>query len=264
MVGGAAPAPPFRTRVTAMPRRAPPLPVLALAALALGACSAATAPSPLRSSVLLTQRPPPPGRACRVAPLPDTLPLAAAIVDVPALVADLEGYRRARSLAPGYAIVSVAFDRNGWNARRSVIEHDLPPAVADSVQRLVFAHRRTVAPGEEWGVRLRIDLGAGVGLRVGRREECAARAHRLPGFTDVRDLGIGGSAAAFAGAAGTLWVRVLVDERGEVAAATLERTAVPSRTEGFLMNRLHMMTFDPALVDGAPVASWVRVPVAPR
>lgn len=238
----------------------------ALAALLLGAvtaCAPAGVQSP-RSETLLTHTPSPPGRECRPAAAPDVLPAVDALVDSAMLGADLLALAGPEGARGGYAVLSLEFDRNGWNSRRSVIEHTLVPAVADSLQRLVFARRREVTPGEPFGVRLRVELGDGPWFRVGRQEVCAAR------VLDSSELALGEGIWSARRAEPPLpgWnavrVRVLVDERGAIADAHVEHSPVSIRSEAPLLNLLHSLSFEPALVDGAPVSSWMRVSIPIR
>lgn len=234
---------------------------LAVLSLALGACASAATPPDARFG----PTEPPLGRECRVAAIPAQLPHAGVLVDAPALQRDLLQLWRARGISAGYAVLSVAYDENGWNARRSLLDHDLPPAVADSVQALVFRHRREVAPGAPWGVRLRVDVAEEVSYAVGRQELCAARAMDLD-FVEANPAARWSAVSRdpFGSTTGTVWVRVLVNERGGVAATRVERSSESLRSLTPLMNRLQMVSFQPALVDGAPVASWVRLALPVR
>lgn len=222
-----------------------------LCALPLLAGCAAGARGPAR---------PAPGVQCRLAPVPEQLPAAAALVDTAALdtaVAAVAGH------GPGHVLLSMSYAPDGANVRRSVVDHSLSPAVADSVQALVFAHRRTLPPQEaEWGVRLRIDLDGRPRYQVARREVCAPRL-RFHGTASPD--GAGSPFERYAplhATMRTVWVRVRLDELGRVAAASVDRALLRRASdEMVILNYVYSLTFDPAREDGVPVPGEVGVPV---
>lgn len=230
------------------------------------ACALATFDASRRAELLLSDRPAPRGRNCYVAAVPETLPTADRLVDSAALAAALDT-ALVRDSRENYAIVSLAYDQNGWNERREVIETDLPPADVDSLQAAVFRHLREVAPGEEWGARLRIDLDPErpPRFRVGRQERCEARL--LAGA----DLAVESAWDASRSGAppdpgGLVRVEMLVDTDGTVAAARIPIAPARTRAERSLLMALQSLRFEPALVDGVPVRSLVllRVPLPPE
>jgi TonB family protein len=242
---------------------------LAAALLALPGCSAVADNAPSRAA-LLSDAPTPPGRPCRVSPEPAELPAAAALVDSAGLTAAAAELWRAAGAPRGHALFAMGYDQDGLNVRRDLLEHRLPPELADSLQKLVFAHRRTVAAAaREWGVRLRMDLAEQPVLRVGRRELCAAqpRDRRVTGYGpfsgatlgDVRDreatpgLALPGS--------GTVWVRVVLDAGGNVTEARLERALTRSAWEWRVLNYVRAISFVPATEDGRPVATQLSFPL---
>ena len=236
------------------------LPAAALAAaLALSACaSPGGRPPPTRAS-LLSDSPVPPDRGCTISAFPAELPSADLLVDSAALARDAAALWRASGAPPGHALVALRYDLFGLNVRRDVIEHRLPPALADSLQKLVFAHRRTVGrERREWGVRLRLDLTAEPELRVGRSQSCRARLAHGMADGDTR-LGAGrgwAPAAAFRGvAAGAarVTVRVSLDARGHVVDARVEG-ANRRISEQQVLSYVRSLLFEPATEDGHPVA----------
>jgi TonB family protein len=247
-----------------------PRPLLLAAALvALAGCAAVGGNASGRAA-LLSDTPPPPDRSCRVSPEPAELPSADALVDSAALSALAVQVWRAAGAPRGHVLFAMGFDREGMNVRRDLLEHRLPQELADSLQKLVFAHRRTVAQAEhEWGVRLRMDLAEQPVLRVGRRELCAARPRdrRVAGygpfggttFADVREreatpgLPLPGS--------GTVWVRVVLDAAGNVTDARLERTLAGGLWERRVLNYVRAISFVPATEDGWPVPAQLVFPL---
>jgi TonB family protein len=244
--------------------------LLAAALMALAACAAVSGNAPGRTALLSDTPTASPDRPCRVSPEPVQLPSADALVDSAALSAVAVQVWRAAGAPRGHVLFAMGFDREGMNVRRDLLEHRLPQELADSLQKLVFAHRRTVAQAEhEWGVRLRMDLAAQPVLRVGRRELCPAqpRDRRVAGygpfsgatFGDVRDreatpgLPVPGS--------GTVWVRVALDAYGNVTDARLERTLARGAWERRVLNYVRAISFVPATEDGWPVPAQLVFPL---
>lgn len=210
-------------------------------------------------------------RACRVSAHPEALPAADALVDSAGLAAAVADAWRAAGSPPGHVLLALRYDREGVNVRRDVIEHRVGAALADSLQKLAFAHRRGLAAGEdEWGVRLRVDLGEAPRMRVGRTEVCSARPRTgESGWATTPFLGSWGDgreaftppAAAQLPAASTVWVRVALDSRGHVTDARVERSAGRLGGENGLLNYVRSIAFIPAMEDGYPVPAQLSVPV---
>jgi TonB family protein len=228
----------------------------AAAALGTAACAAGSHAPALSRADLLSEAAGPPDRSCRVAAVPDTLPAADLLVDSAALLRDAAALWAAADAPPGYVLLALRFDPHGINVRRDVIEHRVPPALADSLQKLVFAHRRTVAPGpREWGLRLRLDLGETPMLRVGRGENCPAR----PRDRGVMARGVGDvwsvsrEVAALPSEGGTVWVRVSLDARGQVTDVRVERMLGARYWDAQVLAYVRSLLFVPATEDGHPV-----------
>jgi hypothetical protein len=250
--------------------RSPSRPGLAPAILLLlvvAGCVSVPRQSPeARAVELLSASPPPPGRTCQISPLPETLPSPEQLVEVDALRADLGAYLGERQIGPGFVLMSMGYDRFGSNIRRVVIEHDVGTAAADSIQRLVFKHRRTLDEAErDWGVRLRIGVDEAMRLEVGRSEVCAPR---------PRDAGLAmameqtmGAGTRFRGGIreSTIWVRLLVNPQGQVMGATVERGIVGGALmEQRIIDHVRSFFFEPALNDGDPVSGYVSIPLVVR
>ncbi|MBW3571158.1 MAG: energy transducer TonB [Gemmatimonadetes bacterium] len=247
-----------------------PRPLALLAALlASGACATFTGTAPGREA-LLSDADAPPGRPCRASADPAQLPAAAALVDSAALTAAARKLWRQAGSPPGYALLSMGYDAEGLNVRREVIEHRLPAELADTLQKLVFAHRRRVEPSpREWGVRLRMDLAEEEPvLRVGRREVCAAqpRDPAVAGYGafggasfDVREPS--GAAGVLPPGGGTVWVHVVLDAGGNVTDARLERTLSRGTWEQRVLSYVRGISFVPAMEDGLPVPAQLRFPL---
>jgi hypothetical protein len=167
----------------------------------------------------------------------------------------------------GHVVFSVRHDPGGVQVRRAVIESTVPAALADSLQALVFALRRETAPAaEEWGVRLRVELGDEVALSVARRQECAPRPREEERIAtdafDVRERDAGAAATSLPSTDPALvWVRLRIDANGRVTEASVERGIRRGVGEQRLLNYVRMMAFYPALEDGYPVPSEITLPL---
>lgn len=243
------------------PRRL--LPIAATASLAaLAACASVRAPA--ESSLLAAEDRPPHGARCTVSPVPAALPQPGDLVDAAAFRASAARLWAAAGRPAGHVLFSVRHAPDGVQVRRAVIESTLPTTLADSLQALVFASRREMPhAAEEWGVRLRVDLGDEVGLRVGRRQECAPRPRQeeriaLDPF-DVRERNVGSAAALPSTDPGLVWVRVRLDARGRVTDASVERGIRRGVWEQRLLNYVRTMAFYPAVEDGYPVPSETTI-----
>jgi len=229
----------------------------ALVLLALAACSA----TPRAGTPVPAGRD---ARACRAERFPAELPAAGELVDADAFRADAARLWRTAGSPVGHVVFTLQYEPDGVNVRRAVIEHTVPATVADSLQKLVFAHRLQAAGARDgWGVRLRVEMGAEPSLAVARRELCTAvPADRRAGLAsilpDVRDTeaGVPGLITP-----GLVWVRVQLDERGLVTDARVERGVTRGAWQGRLLSYVRTLAFLPALEDGVPVAGEATIPV---
>jgi hypothetical protein len=249
--------------------------IIALAALAvLPACATLQPDALLPRSELLSDAPPRPlDTRCRVSAEPRALPSVDALVDSAALAAAVADAWRASGRPAGHVLLGLRYDRAGINVRRDVIEHRVGDALADSLQKLVFAHRRTTDAAErEWSVRLRVDAGEAPSLRVGRTEVCSARPRTAPesgpnGRTagapwgDVRSA-MAGPSFADAYNPSTVWVRVALDARGYVTDARVERSVARVAWENRLLSYVRTLSFVPAMEDGYPVPAHLSLPLS--
>jgi hypothetical protein len=207
-----------------------------------------------------------PARSIYCAPetYPAELPPANAVLDSAGLassVADL--IRRDTVPVQGHVLITLAFDEEGTSTRRAVIEHATTPALADSIQRLLFNVRREVEEADSaWGVRVRLDLGDPVRMRVGRRESCppVPRDRRLAaameGYSPVGFRYRGGVGERI------VHMRSLIATTGNVTTSHMERGGLRgSQLERDIGLYLRQFLFVPATVDGFDTSAWVIIPV---
>ncbi len=240
------------------------LPLLAALLLAAQGCAM---PAAIPRQALLSDAPAPRERSCAVAPTPARLPAAAEMVDVEAFQAAAARLWAAAGGPEGYLLFSVRYSPDGTQVRRAVIESSVPRALEDTLQRLMFAYRRQApAARDEWGVRVRVDLGERVALRVGRRETCVPRArdweYRTAGNRfDVRETGVSELAGPSLTEPSVAWVHVRLDERGTVTEASVERAPGGRMAAQVLLNYVRTLAFIPATEDGYPVPGELTLPV---
>jgi hypothetical protein len=215
---------------------------------------------------LLSERAPPSGRACRISTIPATLPEPSDLVEEQELTAAIRDLLGDRQRDDDYVLFSMAYDRFGSNIRREVIEHNVPDAVADSVQKLVFALRKSLPEAEVgWGVRLRIDTAEPVTLRVGRQELCDP-VPRDASLAYAIQQAHGPSRRVRGSVRETrLWIRLTVGPRGTVVGAQVERGAVGSTIlVQQVLEYVRTFFFHPALEDGFPTTGTISVPITVR
>jgi TonB family protein len=206
-------------------------------------------------------------RSCGVAAEPAHLPTPGDLVEVPAFQAAVERVWESAGRPDGYILFSVRHSSDGVQVRRAVLESTLPAELDDTLQKLVFAHRRQApAAREEWGVRMRLDLGHEMAIRVGRRETCTPRPraweYRTAGsMFDARTSEPWEEGAASFTDPAVVWVHVRLDERGTVTDARVERSLARPLAEQTLLNYVRSMAFLPATEDGYPVPGELTLPV---
>jgi TonB family protein len=236
--------------------RARPLQCIVLGAALL---TAACGPAVGRGSDLGVRTPP----ACGPETMPEQLPTVAQVVDVARLAALLEPLRPAHPDSQGFVLLSLTWQPDGTNIRRDVVQHTLDPVRADSVQELVFA---TLVPVEErpqeWGARLRIDLSGSGAYAVEPRVYCPPR----PRSRELRQemAQYLSSGVRYRGGRRERTVLVEVDVRpgGFVEDARIVRGGDPgSSLERSVRDFVRQYTFEPASLDGVPVAGRLTIPV---
>lgn len=246
------------------------------ALLALPAC-AVLQPSGLDApDTLLSDAPPRQlSQACRISGDPERLPSVEALVDSAAFAAAAAHAWRAAGSPAGHVLLALRYDVEGVNVRRDVIEHRVGDALADTLQKLAFAHRRRLdAAPREWSVRLRVDLGDAPRIRVGRTEVCSARVRsgsdvgwgtaNGSSYGDVREAYAPAAAVEMHGSStgpSTVWVRVALDSRGHVTDARVERSLGRAMSEQRLLTYVRTIAFIPAMEDGWPVPGQLSMPL---
>lgn len=247
--------------------RIPRLPLFAIAILAAQGCATggtavARDDSPAGVGTEATR-----GRSCRSNVSPAQLPAAGQLVDDAAFRSAAARLWSDAGRPEGHLTFSIRHSPDGTQVRRALIDSNVSPALADTLQRLLFAYRREMPPApHEWGVRLRVDLGEQVGLRVARGETCTPTPreweYRAAGNRfDVRERSVASIGNTLVTDPAVTWVHVWVDERGAVTDARVERGPGGRQADQRLLNYVRTMAFVPATADGYPVPGELTLPV---
>lgn len=197
---------------------------------------------------------------------PEVLPTADALIDRPAFEADLRELADSSATEAGHVTLSMGYQTDGMNMRRELLEHSVAPFVADSVQKLVFAHRLTLPEAsQEWGVRLRIDLGDSIAYGVERREYCPPRPRDSDVETAMRSYMSTGVRYTGGMRIRTIVVRLEIHPSGYVNTGRVVRGGHTGSTlEQEVVTYLRQFSFEPAKIDGTPTYGYVDIPVAVR
>jgi hypothetical protein len=203
---------------------------------------------------------------CRLETLPERLPAPGEIVDTAALSAGVREIRSSYTFPDGHVVLTMFYQADGLNIRRDLVEHSLPPMLADSVQKLVFASRREVPEASrEWGVRLVIDLGERISYRIAHREYCPPRPRNPELESRMRSFFSTGPRFRGSLRERDVVVRVAVLPSGIVGGARVIRGADSgSQVERELATYVRQFAFQPATIDGYPIHGEIDLPVRIR
>jgi len=207
--------------------------------------------------------------SCEVVDIPAALPAPDELVNVEKLASEIASYWEVQELDPGHVLLSMAYDVDGTNIRRDVIEHATAPFAADTVQKMVFNNLKEIPEeGEEWTARLRIDVEADytVDLRVGRSEYCAPRPRDSNMERAMRGVHFRAPRTEAGGVrVRTVMVEIVVNPAGRVARAQA-RSGPPldTRMQQAIRDHMRQFFFEPARLDGIPTYGIVEVPIRVR
>lgn len=206
---------------------------------------------------------------CAPEAFPGVLPGPELLVDTAALSSDLRDLTEAFDTAwvhGHFVAVTMTYQPDGLNIRRDILAHDTEPVVADSVQKLVFAHRRHLPEAEqEWGARLLIDLDEELGYRTDRREYCPPQP-RSRELESAMSTYMGTGLRYRSGTrVRTVVMRVVVHPAGYVASGSILRGgSTGSPLEQELLTYVRQFSFVPATIDGIPTYGEVDIPIQIR
>jgi len=247
--------------------RIPCLPLFAIAILAAQGCATAGTAGARDDSPAGVGSEATRGRSCRANASPALLPAAGQLVDDAAFRSAAARLWSDAGRPDGHVTFSIRHSPDGMQVRRALIDSNVSPALADTLQRLLFAYRREMPPApHEWGVRLRVDLGEQAVLRVARSETCTPAPRDWPYRAagnpfDVRERSTVSVSNALVTDPAVTWVHVWVDERGTVTDARVDRGPGGRQADQRLLYYVRTLAFVPATADGYPVPGELTLPV---
>lgn len=204
-------------------------------------------------SELLSSWAPPPGQPCTISAEPERLPPASALVDLAQLG---EGVTAALDRRSGYALFSLIQDEtDGWE-RVAVIEGNLSDADEERLTEVLRPLLQTSAE-QRHRLRLRIDLGDSVRVRVGRQESCPPVIRNQ----DVIRQQLGVIGARYSGQEAVVVIWALVNIDGTVDDFSMAQGTGDIRLNQEMLSVVPNMRFFPALNDRVPVPVWSRFPL---
>jgi hypothetical protein len=230
-----------------------------LVAVLLAGCGGAASPAPAPAAELSVR-----GRyQCVPEPAQPESLTPGDLLDVPRLSASVRELLRDSEHPRAELVLTLGFEADGLNVRRTVIAHDVTPILADSIQQLVFeALVRAPARESAWGVRLRVRAGPEVRLALEPREYCPPRPRSVEIESAVAEFM--GSGVRYRGGVRerVVLIAVQVHPLGYVEGARILRGAAPgSPLERRLSDYARQFSFYPASLDGIPVRGEIAVPI---
>lgn len=237
--------------------------VCALLAGALAACGSVRQPVAGPTTDLAVRQ----STQCVAEAYPAALPTVESLVNTQALAGELGALLAGANVQGGQATLTLWYDPEGTNVRRDLLRHTLPPALADSVQELVFAALGP-APAMEraWGARLHLQqVGERVAFTVSRREYCPPRPRSRSMETEMAQFQNTGVRYRAGTRERMVLMQVTVHPAGYVEDARVLRGGAPGSTlERQLRDDLRTQIFIPASLDGVPVQGNLAVPIRLR
>jgi hypothetical protein len=216
------------------------------------------------AALLLAEREVTAPGTCGAFPRPAHLPGADLLVDSTRLARRVVEHAAAADLpAEGTLTLAMSYDEAGLNIRREIVAHTLPPLLADTLQKMVFAEvRRPDELPEPLDVRLVLQV-PDARMEVQRSVYCPPRPRdpRVEGELHGLDAVAAGVRYRRGVRERNVIMRVLVAPAGYVLRVEVVRGGtVPPSTQRSIWEQLRQHTFHPALLDGRPVEGWIEMP----
>jgi hypothetical protein len=188
---------------------------------------------------------------------PRRLPSVAQLADSATLASDVAEYARQYPITgdqPMFALYSIGFDEHGVVERVKAIDYLLPrEKETELTDRLRASLRRQDGP---LNVRLRIEPGAAVPLRVGRSERCPPEANMR--------FNLVSSVLTPTGTPPNIVLRTVVAPDGSVLGQQMLRRTGSTELDTWVENALARRHYAPGLIDGTPVQMEIEETVRIR
>ncbi len=190
----------------------------------------------------------------------------------PEKVLDVDAYRVAldRALtkpAVGDAVLSVGADSTGKLTRFRVVRASLPDSVATLLATALDGHLRPLRRAGRpvgWHLRMRIVPGSADGfIRVALITSCRPRVRNRNAVSRRIDDALAGhpNVTKLPDRQRTVLVWVHVGRNGRILKAEVHKTSGRLEVDRIALDAVSVALFDPALLDGEPVAVWVSLPI---
>ena len=196
----------------------------------------------------------------------EPLPPVSAVLDTAGLTRAMAELLEGASLDSAEAVLTLWYQQDGINVRRQLLSHALPPPVADSVQKLVFASLRS-APERQlpWGARLRLQVQEQTQYALLPRQHCPPRPRSRALETEIAGYLGTGPRYREGRRERVVLVEVKVHPLGYVLDTRIVRGAPAGGSlEVTLRDHVRQFSFYPASIDGVPVQGQILVPVRVR
>lgn len=204
---------------------------------------------------------------CRAEVRAEPLPPLSAVLDTAGLTRKVRSLFEEQRIEGAGVLLTLWYEPEGLNVRRDILAHDLPPVLADSVQKLVFSTLRPAPERESpWGARLQVEMrGEAATYALHPREACPPRPRSRDLETEIASYLGSGVRYRRGSRERVVLMEVIVHPLGYVLDARIARGAPPGGSlELSLRDHVRQFSFYPASLDGVPVTGTVMVPVRIR
>lgn len=201
-----------------------------------------------RAERLLSDKPAPERRSCRITNTPSALPALSQLADSAQLAAAVAQYAEQFPVRDGklFGLYSITFDARGDVSRVTPVDYWLPQGEADRFAMIIRTALRP-QPAGGFSMRLRVEPGGTPVFRTGWSEVCAP-ASRMS-FSLVAPVASGAQAPR-----APVRLKMFINEQGGVADISIVGSSGNGEVDRWVENRVLSYRFSPGLVDGIPTA----------
>lgn len=217
------------------------------AALLVGVAGAAQAQNS-RADRLLSDKPAPERRSCRITNSPRELPTITQLADSAQLAASVAQFAEQFPVRDGklFGLYSITFDARGQVSRVTPVDYWLPQGEAE---RFALMIRTALLPQPSGGfsMRLRVEPGGTPVFRTGYSEVCAPESRMSFSLTAPVMSGVEAPRAP-------VRLKLFIGEDGRVASIRVASSSGNSEIDRWVESHVIQYQFAPGLVDGTPTA----------
>lgn len=219
-----------------------------LAAALLCASAGAAGAQNSRADRLLSDKPAPQGRTCRISNTPRQPPSITQLADSAQLAAAVASYAQRFPVRDGrlWALYTITFNNQGAVSRVRDVDYFLPEGQAETLAMMVRTALRSQPVGG-FTMRLRVEPGGTPVFRTGWSEVCPPSSRMSFSLTAPAAAGVQGPPAP-------VRLRLSVDEDGRVGDTAVLSSSGSPELDRWVEENLRSYQFAPGLVDGIPTA----------